>query len=94
VLLCDEWTPAQVRAFRLLVNRSATWADFDEELLALELQDLQEADFDLTLTGFDPGEIDGLLALDDEESKRHRPRRKTWPQERGGDCCFTDAPHD
>jgi ParB-like chromosome segregation protein Spo0J len=43
VILCDEWTPAQVKAFRLLVNRSATWADFDEELLALELQDLKEA---------------------------------------------------
>jgi ParB-like chromosome segregation protein Spo0J len=27
VILCDEWTPAQVKAFRLLVNRSATWAD-------------------------------------------------------------------
>src|SRR5215475_13977007 len=54
VLLCDEWTPAQVKAFRLLVNRSATWADFDEELLALELQDLQEADSDLDLTGFNP----------------------------------------
>src|SRR5580704_7916769 len=26
VILCDEWTPAQVKAFRLLVNRSATWA--------------------------------------------------------------------
>jgi ParB-like chromosome segregation protein Spo0J len=37
VILCDEWTEAQVKAFRLLVNRSATWADFDEELLALEL---------------------------------------------------------
>ena len=24
VILCDEWTPAQVKAFRLLVNRWAT----------------------------------------------------------------------
>src|SRR6266568_4225500 len=62
VILCDEWTEAQVKAFRLLVNRSSTWADFDEDLLALELQELKEADFDLDLTGFDPGEIDGLLA--------------------------------
>ena len=50
VILCDEWTEAQVKAFRLLVNRSATWADFDEELLALELQDLQAANFNLDLT--------------------------------------------
>src|SRR5579871_2351309 len=34
VILCDEWTDAQVKAFRLLVNRSVTWADWDEELLA------------------------------------------------------------
>jgi hypothetical protein len=34
VILCDEWTPAQVKAFRLMVNRSVTWADWDEELLA------------------------------------------------------------
>jgi ParB-like chromosome segregation protein Spo0J len=25
VILCDEWTPAQVKAFRLHVNRSANW---------------------------------------------------------------------
>src|SRR6266550_7959024 len=67
VLLCDEWTPAQVKAFRLMVNRSVEWAAWDEELLALELQELSEADFDLSLTGFDPGEIDDLLALPDEE---------------------------
>jgi len=72
VILCDEWTPAQVKAFRLMVNRSVTWAEWDEERLALELQEIQEADFDLSLTGFDPGEIDGLLALDDEEKANAR----------------------
>src|SRR5215510_8838309 len=25
VILCDEWTDAQVKAFRLMVNRSVTW---------------------------------------------------------------------
>src|ERR1700730_17410544 len=62
VILCDEWTPAQVKAFRLMVNRSVTWADWDEDLLALELLDIQKADFDLGLTGFDVKEIDDLLA--------------------------------
>jgi hypothetical protein len=50
-----------VKAFRLLLNRSATWADFDEKLLALELQELNEAEFNLSLTGFAPREIDDLL---------------------------------
>jgi DNA modification methylase len=85
VILCDEWTDAQVKAFRLLVNRSATWADFDEELLALELQDLQEMDFDLDLTGFDPGEIDGLLAIPDEEKANEAPPLPANPASKLGD---------
>src|SRR5512133_1559872 len=66
VILCDEWSPAQVKAFRLMVNRSVTWADWDEELLALELQELNAADYDLDLTGFSSKEIDDLLALPEE----------------------------
>jgi ParB-like chromosome segregation protein Spo0J len=61
VVLCDEWTPAQVKAFRLLVNRSVTWADWDEELLRLELLDLKAVDFDLGLTGFEASELDSYL---------------------------------
>src|ERR1700694_4404126 len=62
VILCDEWTPAQVKAFRLMVNRSVTWADWDEDLLAQELLEIQKADFDLSLTGFDVKQIDDSLA--------------------------------
>src|SRR6478752_2292271 len=62
VILCDEWTEVQVKAFRLMVNRSVSWADWDEELLALELQDLQATDYDLCLTGFDDQELARLLA--------------------------------
>ena len=47
VILCDEWTPAQVKAFRLMVNRSVQWAAWDEELLGLELADLKDLAFDL-----------------------------------------------
>src|ERR1700735_2428266 len=32
VVLCDHWSEAQVRAFRLMVNRSVAWAEWDEEL--------------------------------------------------------------
>jgi len=77
VILCDEWSDGQVKAFRLLVNRSATWAAFDEELLALELQQLNESDYDLSLTGFDPGEIDGrwpFRTRSEPMPRRHFPR--------------------
>src|SRR5262245_28401656 len=62
VILCDEWSEAQVKAFRLMVNRSVTWADWDDELLAQELADLKGLDFDLSLTGFDDREIDDFLS--------------------------------
>src|SRR5450432_4257118 len=83
VILCDEWTPAQVKAFRLMVNRSATWADWDEELLAIELQDLQTSEFDLSLTGFDTKEIDDLL-LDDPPEEDAAPPLPAHPVSRTG----------
>src|SRR5271168_4425665 len=75
VVPCDGWTDAQVKAFRLMVNRSVTWADWDEDALALELQELQEADFDLSLTGFDVNEIDKLLRdpMDEERANQTPP---------------------
>jgi DNA modification methylase len=62
VILCDEWSEPQVRAFRLMVNRSVGWAEWDDELLAQELADLRGLDFDLALTGFDDREIDDFLS--------------------------------
>ncbi|MDO8716394.1 MAG: ParB N-terminal domain-containing protein [Dehalococcoidales bacterium] len=63
-VLGDGMSDAQVRAFRLLCNRSVSWAEWDDELLALEFQDLQAADFDLEMTGFGLDEIAGLLTGD------------------------------
>lgn len=64
VVFCGEWTEAQVNGFRLLVNRSATWATWADELVALELADLDALDFDLSLTGFDSFEINEFLFPD------------------------------
>jgi len=61
VILCDDWSEAQIRAFRLVVNRSVTWAEWDMELLAAELSTLRDSDFDLKLTGFDEAELMELL---------------------------------
>jgi DNA modification methylase len=52
---------AQARAFRIMDNRSGENAEWDNELLGLELGDLLEADFDLDLTGFTDEELNGLL---------------------------------
>ena len=85
VILCDEWTEAQVKAFRLLVNRSVTWADWDQELLALELQELKSENFDLDLTGFDPLEIDEFLSSDEKPAEEEIPVSLGEPVTQPGD---------
>ena len=55
-----------------MVNRSVTWAEWDDELLSLGLQELAEADFDLSLTGFDPRELEDLLGA----SRQRRAGRR------------------
>ena len=67
VVLADELSETQIRAFRLLANQSANWAEWDEALLSAELNDLLAEDFDLSLVGFSDGELDKLLAFVPEE---------------------------
>jgi DNA modification methylase len=61
VVVLDHLTPTQRRALVITDNQLALKAGWDEELLRLELADLQLADFDLSITGFDPDELDDLL---------------------------------
>ena len=59
-------TNTQIKAYRLADNRTAQEAEWDEELLGLELGELAEQGFDLDLTGFDGDELEKLLSEIDE----------------------------
>ena len=61
VILADDMTDAQIKAFRLSVNRVAQEAQWDNDLLKIELQDLDANGFDLSLTGFEVGELTALF---------------------------------
>lgn len=63
-VLADDWTDAQVKAFRIAVNKSAELADWDNAMLRLEIEELNGMDFDLRLTGFEPLELEGILYPD------------------------------
>ncbi len=65
VLIADDLTPEQVKAYRLADNRVGEEAEWDAELLALELQELDGLDFDLDLTGFDEDELSELMDLEE-----------------------------
>jgi hypothetical protein len=93
VILCDEWTSAQVKAFRLMVNRSASWAEWDEELLAFKLKELNGGKFDLRLTGFELKEIDDLLvAPDADDEDNATPPLPETPVTQEGDL-WVCGPH-
>ncbi len=90
VILCDEWSPAQVKAFRLMVNRSV---NLDDELFAQELKDIVDADYDIEHTGFDSKEIDDLLAtLNPEQEDEVVPEPPAMPVSRTGDLRLC-GPH-
>ena len=63
----DYMTEAQKKAYILADNRMAMDAGWDEELLRIELGALQDADFDLGLTGFTVDEINDLFSDGEED---------------------------
>ena len=70
-VFADHLTEAQKKAYILADNRMAMDAGWDEELLRVEIESLQAADFDPLLTGFDEKELsklfdDGIDAQEDD----------------------------
>ncbi len=63
----DYLTEAQKKAYILADNRMALDAGWDEELLRIEIESLQGADFDVSLTGFGEDELADLFAGDGEK---------------------------
>ena len=61
----DYLTEAQKKAYILADNRMAMDAGWDEELLRVEIEALQDADFDIGLTGFDENDLADLFGNDD-----------------------------
>jgi len=85
-------TPAQIKAYRLMDNRSHEEAEWDLELLPLELEDLRSLDFDLGLTGFDERELSKLLGAGkhpDEDVVRAVPEN---PASKLGDLWLLGDP--
>ena len=61
VLLADHLSEAQKRAYIIADNRLALDADWDDEMLRIELDELGELGFNLELTGFEIKEISSIF---------------------------------
>ena len=62
----DYLTEAQKKAYILADNRMAMDAGWDEDLLRIEIESLQAADFNTSLTGFDEKELADLFSAGNE----------------------------
>ncbi|MCC7407228.1 MAG: ParB N-terminal domain-containing protein [Phycisphaeraceae bacterium] len=67
VHVATDLTPAQVKAYRIADNQTANLAEWDYELLPIELAGLQEVNFDLGLLGFDAEELNRIMSGDVQE---------------------------
>ena len=56
-LRANNLTPEQVKAFRIMDNKSSEFAEWDLDLLKIEFENLDEMEYDLEFTGFDLKEI-------------------------------------
>jgi len=61
VIELNGMTDAQKKAYVIADNRLALNAGWDNAMLTIELQDLEDEGFDLSLTGFNDAELDALL---------------------------------
>lgn len=68
-VFADFLTDAQKKAYILADNRMAMDAGWDDELLKIEMEELQNLGYDLEFTGFDEKELADLFGVDDKEVK-------------------------
>lgn len=61
VIWKEDLTPEQVKAYRIMDNKSSEYAEWDLALLKEELVELDEAQFDLLATGFESQELGEII---------------------------------
>ena len=90
VVVLDHLNPTQRRALVIADNRIAENAGWDDAMLRIEIASLQDEDFDLSLTGFDPDALAELMAGDEPDGEGQTdddavPEVSETPISRSGD---------
>lgn len=67
-ILVDDLTDAQIRAYRIADNKVSEASSWNDDVLRAEMDALKALDVDLSSTGFNDVELDGLLRdMDDSD---------------------------
>mgnify|MGYP000965394980 FL=1 len=100
VHVAEGLSDAQIKALRIADNATGDIATWDYDLLPLELKDLQAADFDLSMLGFDEEQLAKLLAPEGTDGLTDPdavPEPPAEPVTQPGDLwlmgAYTKCPH-
>jgi len=100
VHVAEGLSEAQIKALRIADNATGDIATWNYDLLPLELKDLQAADFDLSMLGFNEDELAKLLAPEGTEGMTDPdavPEPPAEPITQSGDLwllgAYTTCPH-
>ena len=66
-VIADDLSPAQIKAFRIADNKVSEYAEWDEDMLKVELEELEEMDFNLDTVSIDFSDFDLDIGEDIEE---------------------------
>lgn len=81
-IVADDLTDEQIQAFRLADNKVAEKAEWDFDLLAEEMEDLINCDFDMTLFGFELDEPEEEIEVQEDDFEAELPEE---PKAKPGD---------
>lgn len=69
VVYTENLNEKQIKVFRIMDNKTHEFANWDFELLKIELNELDNLKFDLNLTGFSVADIENMDKFMDKDSK-------------------------
>lgn len=72
----DDWDADKIKAFALADNRVAELSEWNRDILAEQLLELEEADFSPELLGFEPAPVADFLPVSDDENPALDERTK------------------
>ena len=89
VLLADDMSDADIKAFRIAVNQAATLAEWDFVKLNIEVGELKLADFDISILAFDSFELKDIYSAgepaDGSADPEEAPEPPSTPVSKLGD---------
>lgn len=76
VIVADDLNEEQVKAFRIMDNKSSEFAEWDYVALLEEVGELEAEDYDIELTGFEVSEINDIIdEMEGEQGKKEEEER-------------------